>query len=361
LHFVDARQVQVGRRRLLYFSGSDYLGLGRHPRVLRAMRRCLDAGWTHPGASRATTGDHPVYLDAERALARYFRQPAAALVPCGYVAPLAAVQALRPRATHVLLDDAAHACMKDAAALSGLPLRAFPHGGLRVLGAAVRSLGRQARPLLLTDGVFGTRGGLAPLADYLAALPRRGWMLVDDAHGAGTAGPGGRGAAAHYGIEDERVLLAISLAKAFGVSGGAVLGPAPILEELRSRAAAYVGTTSIPLAVAAGIRAAASVLRSEPERVRRLQESARRLHELLPRHPAVSNHPLTPVTAIVPESAAQAGCVCDALLAAGIFPPFIRYLSGPASGFFRLALNTVHTVRDIERLAQAVRRGLGVS
>ena len=358
LDFAGTTHVRLGRRTLLYFAGSNYLGLSRHPLVLAAMREALKAGMVQPGASRATTGEHRLYRDAERAIGRFFRQPGAALVPCGYLAPLAAVHAVRSRCTHLLLDDQSHACVQDAAAIAGLPVQRFNQGGMADLRKCLKALPRSARPLILTDGTFGTRGGLAPLRDYLATLPKRGWMLVDDAHGAGAVGPGGRGAVAHFELRDPRIVQTISLAKAFGVGGGAVLGGAKLMNALRECAAAFVGSTSVPLAIPAGVLAGLSVLRSEPQRVRRLQENALRLHELLPLHPEIVSSPLTPVTAIIPSAPSRAEAMRVALLRAGIYPPLIRYLNGPATGFFRLAVSSDHTAEDVECLATAIATGL---
>lgn len=358
LHFIDATHVRVGGRNLLYFGGSDYLGLARHAHVLRAMRHALVSGFTQPGASRATTGEHRLYLEAELELARFFRQPAAAVLPCGYLAPLAAVQTLHPYITHVLLEPSAHACLRDAATASGRPIHPLPLGSVAARRRSLRSLGRRARPLLLVEGVTGTSGAVASLPDYLALLPAGGWLLVDDAHGAGTLGPGGRGTLAFFQIQDPRILQTISLAKSFGVAGGAVLGPADILTELRTRAAAFVGTTAMPLASVAGVRAAVRVLRTHPERVQRLQAKAAALHALLPDHPCLSKSPWTPVTAVIPPSTTACRHLQRTLLTAGIYPSRIHYLNAPATGFFRWALNVHHTTDDIRRLAAAVTTGL---
>jgi 7-keto-8-aminopelargonate synthetase-like enzyme len=358
LDFVDATHVRVGRRTLLYFGGSNYLGLSRHPRVLSAMRDALDAGAVQPGASRATTGEHRLYRDAERALARHFRQPAAALVSCGYLAPLAAVHTLRSRCTHLLLDDRAHACVQDAAALAGRPITRFAHANITELRRRLRELPRGSRPLLLADGMAGSNGGITPLGEYLEALPKLGWLLVDDAHGAGIVGPGGRGAVAYAGLDDPRIVQTISLAKAFGVSGGAVLGSAEIIAELRRSSPPFVGSTALPLAVPAGLLAAIRVLAAEPERVSRLQAHMKWLHDRLPAHPAISCHPATPVIAVLPSSAAQARAMADALRRAGIYPSFIRYLNHSATGFFRFALCSEHPPADVELLASAIRKGV---
>jgi len=355
LTFVDTSHVRVGSNTLLYFAGSNYLGLGHDPRVLEAMRRATATGMSQPGASRTTTGAHSSYDLAESSLAAFFRQPAAVLVPCGYLAPWAAVQALRPLITHVFLDYQAHACVSDAAVLARMPIVTFRNGDAADLAKRLRALPSNARPLVLTDGTYGTRGGIAPLPDYLALLPKRGWLLVDDAHGAGTVGPVGRGAVAHFGLRDKRIVQTISLAKAFGVGGGAVLGTLSFIEAVKREAAAFIGSTSMPLVVPGGVMASLKILTAEPDRILRLQESARKLHSLLPTHAELSNDPRTPVTALLPANARRKATMQRALLKAGIFPSFIHYLRGPADGFFRLAISSAHTSAEVETLAGAIR------
>ncbi|MBL9171919.1 MAG: aminotransferase class I/II-fold pyridoxal phosphate-dependent enzyme [Verrucomicrobiales bacterium] len=359
LTFVDATHIRVGRRRLLYFGGCDYLGLAWHPDVRASMRKALTTGPTQTGASRTTTGEHRIYFEVEQALARFFQFPAAALVSCGYLAPLAALQALRPWVGSVVLNSESHACVRDAAAASGLPLLRMTDSHPDSLVRCLKRLPQGSRPVLLTDGTFGIRGGMAPVDAYLRHLPRRGWMVVDDAHGAGVVGPGGRGIVARYGIQDPRVAVTMSLAKAVGVSGGAVLGTGEVIQSLR-KAGPYVGSTAMPLAIPSGILAALRVIRREPGRIRRAQALQRRLFERLPEHPAVRGCPETPVTAVNPSSPTEAEAVRRALLDAGILPTWIRYPGGAADGFFRFAVSAEHMESEVDLLAGALSTALEV-
>lgn len=184
-------------------------------------------------------------------------------------------------------------------------------------------------------------------------------MLVDDAHGAGVVGPRGRGSVARFAICDPRVVMTMSLAKALGVSGGAVLAAEEVIHSVRT-AGAYVGSTAMPLAVPSGILAALRVMRAEPGRVRRAQGNQRRLFERLPEHPAIRGNPETPVTAVNPSSSVEAEAVREALLDAGIYPTWIRYPGGAADGFFRFAVGSEHTESEVDRLATAITQGLGL-
>lgn len=359
LRFVDAAHVRHHGRTLAYFGGCNYLALAQHPRVLAAMRQALGEGFVQPGASRATTGNHPAYTSVERALARLVRLPAAALLTSGYTAPIAAVHALREDISHVLLADDAHVCLHDAARIAGKTVFTFLSADPDALPALLRSLPKRSVPLVLTDGTRGTRAGSAPVARFLEQLPRNALLLVDDAHGIGSVGPGGRGCLAGLGVRDPRVILTASLAKALGVAGGMVAGDAGLIRKLQARAAAFVGTTSIPLANVAGVAEALRLLRAEPARLRHVQSLRRLLHARLqptaPGTPTIVSCPDSPVMALHPANAAEAARLTRRLLAAGIHPPFIRYVSGPDTGFFRFAVNAAHTEPEVTRLADCLR------
>lgn len=358
LRILSATHVEADGRKLLFFAGSNYLGLTWHPALRRAMAGALEHGALHWNGSRATTGEHPAYRELESAVARYFRVSDAALVASGYVAPIAACQALRDECSHVLLDAGAHPCVFDGARLSGKPTIRFSTADARDLRRRLAKLPRAARPLIATDGTYGVRGGVAPLDRYLAALPPRGWLLVDDAHGGGSVGAGGRGAVALFGLRDRRIVQAFSLAKAFGVTGGVVVGTPEVVAAVRTKASTFVGSTSMPVAVAAAARAALRLVSASPARVRRLQANAELLHQLLPARPEVHSDPRTPASGVYPSSPEQAAALRTALLAAGVFPSWIRYLRGLAAGFFRFAVSSEHTGAQVRQLAAAIRAGL---
>jgi 7-keto-8-aminopelargonate synthetase-like enzyme len=354
---VDATHVRDGGRVLWYAAGCNYLGWSHDRRLIAAIARSLEHDPIQPGASRATTGEHTAYLRTERTLARFLRQEAVVLLPTGYMAALSAMQGLSAHATHVVLHPAAHACLRDAARLSGLvPIVGWDGSamGLRALRKAWR---RGMRWVAALDGVAPARGDVADVPALLAALPPDGWLLIDDAHGIGTLGRRGRGVLEHHGVADDRVVLTGSLAKALGVAGGYVAGNRVVVESAR-RGDVHVGTTSPPLAMAAGVMAAMGLIREEPGRVRALQQRAAWLHGELHGLPGVHAHPASPVFAWIPGNALATRRLARNLRAAGIHPPFIRYPSGPhgsAEGFFRFAASALHEWEDLKRLVAVLR------
>ena len=342
----------------IVISGCDYLGLSDDAVIREAWLKASANGPLQTGASRATTGDHPLYRRAEKTIADFLNEPAAVLTATGYLASLAVAQGLRDQATHVVVDASAHNCVQDGARLSGLPILSFASGDLRALRSVLSNLPPSARPLVATDGVYGIRGGMAPLKDYLEAVPASGWLWVDDAHGLGSVGPTGRGSPEFFSLRDSRLIRSVTFSKALGVAGGAVIGDASLMEHVRTRAGAYLGSSAPPLAIAAAIAAAVVRVDKLPGRVRRLQELARRFSNALPSRPEILNDSRTPVTAIHPRDAAQAQRLTEALTQAGFVPPWIRYPGGPGGGFFRIALKATHSRSQMDRLSRAIRVGL---
>lgn len=342
----------------IVISGCDYLGLADDAVIREAWLKASANGPLQTGASRATTGDHPLYRRAEKTIADFLNEPAAVLTATGYLASLAVAQGLRDQATHVVVDASAHNCVQDGARLSGLPILSFASGDARALRSVLSNLPPSARPLVATDGVYGIRGGMAPLKDYLEAVPAAGWLWVDDAHGLGSVGATGRGSPEFFGLRDSRLIRSVTFSKALGVAGGAVIGDASLMEHVRTRAGAYLGSSAPPLAIAAAIAAAVVRVDKLPGRVRRLQELARRFSNALPSRPEILNDSRTPVTAIHPRDAAQAQRLTEALTQAGFVPPWIRYPGGPGGGFFRIALKATHSRSQMDRLSRAIRVGL---
>ena len=342
----------------IVISGCDYLGLSDDAVIREAWLKASANGPLQTGASRATTGDHPLYRRAEKTIADFLNEPAAVLTATGYLASLAVAQGLRDQATHVVVDASAHNCVQDGARLSGLPILSFASGDARALRSVLSTLPPSARPLVATDGVYGIRGGMAPLNEYLLALPTSGWLWVDDAHGLGSVGPTGRGSPEFFSLRDSRLIRSVTFSKALGVAGGAVIGDASLMEHVRTRAGAYLGSSAPPLAIAAAIAAAVVRVDKLPGRVRRLQELARRFSNALPSRPEILNDSRTPVTAIHPRDAAQAQRLTEALTQAGFVPPWIRYPGGPGGGFFRIALKATHSRSQMDRLSRAIRVGL---
>ena len=362
LETVGRTSVRWRGREWVGFSGCDYFRLSSDPEVVEAACGAARKFGLGVAASRRTTGNHPLYEELEAALAKFFGAEGALLLSNGYATGMAVAQACLGGFSEVLVDERAHGCIADVAPLFGAEPQSFTHRSAADAALKLARVGPDARVVLLTDGMFAHDGSVAPLAEYRRALPAGAWLVVDDAHGAGVLGARGRGTLELTGVGRRDVIQLITLSKAFGASGGAVLGPRGLLREIVRGSAAFVGSTPPPLPMAAAALAALRRLREEPElRARLAANSALLKRGLRDAGWAVEATP-GPVAAVLPRSAGEAATLKRRLLANGIFPPFIRYPGGPDAGYFRCAVSSEHTAKQIERLVTAMnlgRRGKG--
>lgn len=340
--------------KLAYFGGCGYYRLADDPRVHRALLRGLKQFGLNVAASRLTTGNHPVYEQLEAALTKYFGAESAVLVPSGYATNLVVAQAFANHFSHALMDERAHASLRDAALFLGCPVIAFPHRDVTGLARAVKSLGPNSRPILLTDGMFSSDGSVAPLKQYLRVLPGKAQLLVDDSHGAGVLGKSGRGTLEHARVNRGRIIQTITLSKAFGVSGGAILGADAIRRRLFASSRLLAGSTPLPLPLAVSALEAVRVLGSSASRRNRLQNNVRRIRSRL--HQAgveVPDHP-GPIISVAPLLDCYARILTTRLRARQIFPSLIRYAGGSSPSFFRFAISSEHTRAQLDALADAL-------
>ncbi|MGH9837530.1 MAG: aminotransferase class I/II-fold pyridoxal phosphate-dependent enzyme [Blastocatellia bacterium] len=354
---VSPTEIEFRGRRLIYFGGSDYFRFSWRPRIRAAVAEAARGLGHNAGSSRMVTGNHPLYLQLERALARFFGFPVAVLTAGGYLGPLVAAQGLAGRVTHVLVDEQCHGCLKDAATLVGAQTIFFHHEDPRALARAVRGCGRRARIAVFTDGLSAHEGSLAPLAGYLAVLPGSSWLVVDDAHGTGTLGQRGRGSLEFLGLKDPRVIVTTTLSKALGCYGGVVLGPKWLRDRVLLQSRIYGGSTAPPLAVAAATLVALSMMREEGAKLRQqLRENAGYVKQaFLETRPECLDHP-GPMFAVSPRQAQSQERLRRMLLAAGIYPTLIRYSSGPADRFFRFAVSTAHSQKQLATLRDVLEK-----
>jgi 7-keto-8-aminopelargonate synthetase-like enzyme len=355
LQQVERTCVIYGRRRkLAYFGGCDYFRLSTHPRVISAVSEGLVKYGLNVAASRFTTGNHRLYEVLEAKLAQFFEVEQALVTSSGYAANLVAAQALAGEFTHLLMDERAHASLVDATCFLQSPVLKFAHCEPAKLAGALQDLGHDARPLVVTDGLFAQDGALAPLPEYLGILPAGGSILVDDAHGAGVLGQKGRGTVEHLNAQSDRLFLTATLSKAFGTYGGVILGARDFIQKALRRSRLFPGNTPLPLPLVAAALAALDVLQTDQAMRARLRHNTACVKAALRSagFPVVDNP--SPIVSLVPQDAPGATQLSKRLLARGIYPCLIRYPGGPPQGSFRFALSSEHTPAQLEGLIEAL-------
>ena len=347
--------LRVEGRELIAFCSNDYLGLANDPRVIEALQQGAARWGTGSGAAHLVTGHSAAHHALEEELAAFTQRPRALLFSTGYMANLGVLSGLLGRGDTVLEDRLDHASLLDGGLLSRARLQRYPHADATALAALLTEAGGER--LVATDGVFSMDGDLAPLPMLAAACRRHAaWLMVDDAHGLGVLGEGGRGTLAHFGLDaDDVPILMGTLGKAFGTFGAFVAGSEELVETLIQTARPYVYTTAAPAAVAEATRVALRIAEAEEWRRGHLRALVQRFRA----GAASIGLPLadssTPIQPIVLGDAARALRWSAALEAQGLLVTAIRPPTVPSGGArLRVTFSAAHTESQLDRLLDAL-------
>ncbi len=336
-------RVRRAGRDLISFSCNDYLNLTHHPKLKQAAHAAIDAYGTGAGASRLVTGDVPLYAELESALAAYKGTESALIFGSGYLANLGAIPALVGKGDLILADKLSHACMIDAAKLSGATVMRFAHNNLdhcRLLLEANRA--EHHHCLVLTETVFSMDGDRAPI-QALSRLCKEfdSWLMTDDAHGFGVLPRTASPADIQMG----------TLSKACGSYGGYVCGSNLLISYLTTAARSLIFSTALPPATLAASLAGVKIIANEPDLVAKPMAHARHFTSLLGLDPATSA--IVPVLLKENEKTLAASQQLEArgFLVAAIRPPTVP----DNTARLRFAFTSSHETADVEAIATIVK------
>ena len=355
-------EVVLNGRPVLCLASNNYLGLATHPDVTAAAAEAATRFGAGAGAARLITGGQRAHDDLEAALADFKGTDEAVLFSSGYLANLGTIAAIVRPGDAVFSDELNHASIVDGARLSKAKVHVYRHADaahLDDLLGAWRLERPTERALVVTDSVFSMDGDLAPLPELVEVSEAHGAILmIDEAHATGVVGPGGRGAAAHFGLEGRIPVVMGTLSKALGAAGGFVAGRADLCAWLRNRARSFIFDTALAPPVVAAAAAALEVVRREPERPERVRTLARRLADDL----ADAGYKVAaPDAAVIPVFIGEAAATMSlaaGLLEAGVLVGAIRPPSvAPGTSRLRVTLMATHTEDHLGR-ATAAFRGL---
>ncbi|MEE1930735.1 8-amino-7-oxononanoate synthase [Streptomyces sp. TRM 70351] len=310
---------------LLDLAGNDYLGFARDARVTAAAAEAAHRWGAGATGSRLVTGTTRLHARLEAELADFCGTQGALVFSSGYAANLAAVTALAPGGALVVSDADNHASLIDGCRLARAGTTVVPHADPAAVAKALA--GHPGPALAVTDAVFSVDGDAAPLGALADVCRGAGaGLLVDDAHGLGVLGDGGRGALTAAGLAGAAdVVATVTLSKALGSQGGAVTAPAAVIEHLTNTARTFIFDTGLAPAAAGAALEALRLLRAEPRRAERVREIALTLHARLTAAGLTAVRPdaaVVSVRAPSPEAAVRWAADCRAAgLAVGCFRP----------------------------------------
>jgi 8-amino-7-oxononanoate synthase len=352
-------RIQTGGRTLLNFSSNDYLGLANDPILKAAAIEAVAQYGAGAGASRLICGSLAPHHELEESLASFKGTEAALSFSTGYVTASGTICALLGKDDVIVLDKLVHACIVDAARLSGAKIRVFAHNDLNdledILKWAEKNIQHRKQILIVTESVFSMDGDAAPLRELVTLKEKYGaWLMVDEAHATGLYGKNRRGLAEEFGVGGRIEVQMGTLGKAVGASGGYICGSRPLIDFLVNRARSFIFSTApVPAAAAAAAAGVRFIQSSEGERRRKSLWT--RVGEF---QSAIGHRPSAIPSAINPfiiGDETRAVIVSTALRERDIFVPAIRYPTvARGKARLRVTLTASHTTEEINLLAAAL-------
>ena len=354
----QSAHVTVDGKQYLAFCSNDYLGLANHPELIAAAQAGAAAYGVGAGASHLVLGHTRAHEQLEEALAAFVGLPRALLFSTGYMANLGVVTALAGREDAVFADRLNHASLNDACLLARAQFKRYAHNNLEQLERLLATT-KARRKLIVADAVFSMDGDIAP-APALLALAKRydAWLLLDDAHGFGVLGAGGRGVLEHFGVQHPRIIYLATLGKAAGVFGAFVAGDDTLIETLMQRARTYIYTTAMPPLLACAVSKSIELIAAGTLLRKLLLDNIIQLKQIvtcdLPKGWRLLPS-ITAIQALVIGDNRAATDVANALAARGVLVPAIRPPTVPqGTARLRISLSAAHTRDDVRLLMEAL-------
>ena len=340
------------------FSSNNYLGLAKHPRVVRAAADAAKKWGAGSGASRLLSGNLPIHEALETALARFKKEEAALIFSSGYLANLGAVTALLNEQDLVLMDRLNHSSLVDAARLSRAKLWVYPHKDVSALEKLLERAKGFRRKMIITDAYFSMDGDLAPLNDLLEVARRNNALLmVDEAHSTGVFGRTGRGATEHFGVCGQVDVVMGTLSKALGSVGGFVAGRDNLKEYLINRARTFIYTTApAPTASAAALEAL-KIISGDGFFRKKLWENTDFVRQRFREMEFDLSGSVGPIISILVGDTRTVLEIAALLNKNGILAPAIRPPTVPkGTDRIRLSISASHTKPELEKLIRVFKK-----
>lgn len=342
----------VDGKQVLNFCSNNYLGLANHPRMVEAAREIISTYGVGPAAVRSIAGTMDIHLELERRLAAFKGVEAAITFQSGFCANLATIPALVSKEDVIFSDELNHASIIDGSRLSGARIVRFAHANPQDLDRVIReNQGSYRRALCITDGVFSMDGDLAPLDQIYEVTNAHDVMLmVDDAHGEGVVGTGGRGIVDHFHLHGKVDVEIGTLSKAFGVVGGVVAGKQEIIDWLRQRGRPFLFSSAVTPADVAACLAAIDLLEGSTELVDRLWENGRYFKEGMKKLGFDTGLSVTPITPVMLGEAPLAQQFSRELFEEGVFAMAIGFPTVPrGKARIRVMISAAHSRDDLDK------------
>jgi len=343
--------VIVDGKKVLNMCANNYLGFANHPKLKEAAKKAIDEFGVGPAAVRTIAGTMSLHLELEEKLAKFKGAEATISFQSGFNANLATIPAIVGKEDAIFSDELNHASIIDGCRLSRATIIRFAHRDPADLERKLREEGgKYRRKLVITDGVFSMDGDIAPLPE-IAEISEKydALLMVDDAHGEGVLGRGGRGIVDHFGLHGKVHIEVGTLSKAFGVVGGYVAGSKALIEFLKQKGRPFLFSSAVTPADVAACIAAVDILTESDELVRKLWDNASYFKKGMVERGFDIGHSETPITPVMLGEAPLAQEFSRRLFEEGIFAQAIGYPTVPrGKARIRVMISATHSREDLD-------------
>jgi glycine C-acetyltransferase len=351
----------VDGKRVLNFCTNNYLGLANHPRLKEAAQKAIEAWGVGPAAVRSIAGTLELHRRLEARLAAFKGVEDALYVQSGFCANQAAIPPMVGKGDVVFTDRLNHASIIDGCRLSSAKVILYEHCDVEDCERVINeNLGQFRRAMLISDGVFSMDGDMAPLDRLYQLCERHGIMtMVDDAHGEGVVGRGGRGIVDHFQLNGKFDLEIGTLSKAFGVMGGVIAGKKLVIDWIRQKARPFLFSSAVTAADTAACLAAVDLLEESTELVEKLWENSRYFKEGMRQAGFDTGASVTPITPVMLGEAALAQQFSRRLFESdpGVFAMPIGFPTVPqGKARIRAMISAAHTREDLDTALEVFSR-----
>jgi len=345
----------VDGKRVLMFCSNNYLGLSNHPKLREAAIEAVRTHGAGSGSVRPIAGTMDLHVELERRLAQFKGAEASLVYQTGFAANAGLIPQLADKGDLIISDELNHGSIIDGVRLSHAERGVYKHADTedlaRVLEAAEKANPAYRRILIITDGVFSMDGDVAPL-DKVAALGKiHGAMVyVDDAHGEGVLGDGGRGIVSHFKLSRDLVQVEMgTFSKAFGVVGGHISGSRDLVNFAYNKSRTWLLSGSHPPAVTAACTAAIDVLEHEPQHVQRLWSNTRHFKKAMKDLGFDIGKSETPITPVMVGESGKAKRLSSRLFELGVFAlPIVYPMVAQGKARIRTIMNAALRDEDLD-------------
>ncbi|KGM07272.1 8-amino-7-oxononanoate synthase [Methylophaga thiooxydans] len=349
--------IVVDGKPMLSFCSNDYLGLAAHSDIKQAFKKAIDKEGVGSGAAHLLTGHSHYHQQLEEALAEFTGQQRVLLFSTGYMANLGVIDGLLSRGDMVIQDKLNHASLLDGGRLTEAEQLRFLHADMGRLHKRLHTAAHAKHRLIVSDGVFSMDGDIAALPEMMAlAEQHRAAVLIDDAHGFGVIGKGGRGTVSHYNLAADKTPIVVgTLGKAIGTGGAFVAADEVVIESLIQKARSYVYTTAQPPAIAAATLASLQLVENENWRREQLQDLIKQFRQGAEQLGLELMPSITPIQPIVIGDDKKALAIGKSLEDKGLLVGVIRPPTVPnKTARLRVTLSASHRAEDVEKLLAAL-------